>query len=159
LQSLPPSYSAFVEGYVMAENNDNFHQCLRQLKFLKVERAAEKVVKPTGICDIQCYKCFINIYVVLEVWDTNSCFVENGVCGVKCSWRRWLWCTRGWHASCCAGADLPRHLSSSLEFWIKFWNQFKDLVIVSNVWDRFYSCVINKLVVFAMNKVFLDDYE
>jgi hypothetical protein len=27
LQSLPPSYSAFVEGYVMAKNNDNFHQC------------------------------------------------------------------------------------------------------------------------------------
>jgi hypothetical protein len=67
LQSLPPSYSAFVEGYVMSKNNDNFHQCLRQLKFLKVERATEKVVKPTGICDIQCYKCFINIYVVLKV--------------------------------------------------------------------------------------------
>jgi hypothetical protein len=49
LQSLPPSYSAFVEGYVMAKNNDNFHQCLRQLKSLKVERAAEKIVKPEGM--------------------------------------------------------------------------------------------------------------
>jgi hypothetical protein len=25
LQSLPPSYSAFVEGYLMAGNNHNFH--------------------------------------------------------------------------------------------------------------------------------------
>jgi hypothetical protein len=49
LQSLPLSYSAFVEGYVMAKNNDNFHQCLRQLKSLKVERAAEKIVKPEGM--------------------------------------------------------------------------------------------------------------
>jgi hypothetical protein len=49
LQSLPPSYSIFVEGYVMAGNNDNFHQCLIQLKNLKVERAAEKFIKPKGI--------------------------------------------------------------------------------------------------------------
>jgi hypothetical protein len=48
LQSLPPSYSAFVEGYVMAGNKDNFHQSLRQLKSLKVERAAKEIVKPTG---------------------------------------------------------------------------------------------------------------
>jgi hypothetical protein len=44
-QSLPLSYS-FVEGCVIAENNDNFHQCLRQLKSLKVEKAAKKVIKP-----------------------------------------------------------------------------------------------------------------
>jgi hypothetical protein len=91
LQSLPPSYSAFVEGYVMAENNDNFHQCLRQLKSLKVERAAEKIVKPKGIYDIQCYKCFINTYTVLKVCDTNSSFVENRIRGVKCLWRRCPW--------------------------------------------------------------------
>jgi hypothetical protein len=35
--SLPLSYSAFVEGYVMAEFNENFHKCLTQLKTLKVE--------------------------------------------------------------------------------------------------------------------------
>jgi hypothetical protein len=67
LQSLPPSYSAFVEGYVMAENNDNFHQCLRQIKSLKVERAVEKIVKPEGIFDMKCYKCFMNTYAVLKV--------------------------------------------------------------------------------------------
>jgi hypothetical protein len=49
LQSLPPRYSEFVKGYVMAENNDNFHQCLKKLKSLKVERAAEKFVVPKGI--------------------------------------------------------------------------------------------------------------
>jgi hypothetical protein len=65
LQSLPPSYSAFVEGYVMAKSNDNFHQCLRQLKSLKVERAAEMIVKPGSICHIQYYKCFRNTYAVL----------------------------------------------------------------------------------------------
>jgi hypothetical protein len=49
LKSLPPSYSASVEGYVMVGNDDNFHQCLMQLKSLKVERAAEKFIKPKGI--------------------------------------------------------------------------------------------------------------
>jgi hypothetical protein len=53
LQSLPLSYSAFVGSYVIGKNNDNFHQCLRQLKTLKVEKATEKVIKPKGICDIQ----------------------------------------------------------------------------------------------------------
>jgi hypothetical protein len=66
LQSVPPSYSETVEGYVMARNNDNFHQCIKQLRSLKVERAAEKFVEPKGICDIRCYKCFINTYVVLK---------------------------------------------------------------------------------------------
>jgi hypothetical protein len=49
LHSLPLSYAAFVEGYVMVRNNDNFHQCLGQLKSLKVERAPKKIVKPKGI--------------------------------------------------------------------------------------------------------------
>jgi hypothetical protein len=35
LQCLPPSYSTFVEGYVMTGYDDNFHQCLVQLKSLK----------------------------------------------------------------------------------------------------------------------------
>jgi hypothetical protein len=36
---------------MIAINNDNFHQCLRQLKSLKVEKAAEKIINLTGICD------------------------------------------------------------------------------------------------------------
>jgi hypothetical protein len=67
LQSLPPSYSKFVKGYVMAGNNDNFHQCLKQLRSIKVERVVENFVKPKSICDIRCYKCFINTYAVFEV--------------------------------------------------------------------------------------------
>jgi hypothetical protein len=53
LQSLPLRYSAFVGGYMIAINNDNFNWCLRQLKSLKVEKAAEKIINLTGICDIQ----------------------------------------------------------------------------------------------------------
>jgi hypothetical protein len=53
LLSLPPSYSTFVGGYVITKNNDNFHQCLRQLKYLKVEKAGEKVIELKGICEIQ----------------------------------------------------------------------------------------------------------
>jgi hypothetical protein len=56
LQSLPLSYSAFDGSYVIGKNNDNFRQCLRQLKSLKVEKTVEKVIKPKGICDIQCCK-------------------------------------------------------------------------------------------------------
>jgi hypothetical protein len=38
-----------------------------------------------------------------------------------------------------------------LRIWIKFCNKFciTDLVVVSNVWDKVYSCVMNKLVVLA----------
>jgi hypothetical protein len=38
-----------------------------------------------------------------------------------------------------------------LRIWIKFSNKFciKDLVVVSNVWDKVHSCVMNKLVVLA----------
>jgi hypothetical protein len=43
-----------------------------------------EIIDLTGICDIQCYKCFINTYAVLKVWDTNSSFFENKICGVKC---------------------------------------------------------------------------
>jgi hypothetical protein len=67
LQSLPPSYSAFVGIYVIGENNDNFHECLGQLRSLKVEKVAEKIINLKGICDIQYYKCFINTYAVLKV--------------------------------------------------------------------------------------------
>jgi hypothetical protein len=49
LQPLPLSNFVFVKGYVMAENNNNFHQCLKQLKSLKVEKAAEKFIEPKGI--------------------------------------------------------------------------------------------------------------
>jgi hypothetical protein len=32
---LPPSYTSYVEGYLMAEFNLSFHYCLMQLKSLK----------------------------------------------------------------------------------------------------------------------------
>jgi uncharacterized radical SAM superfamily Fe-S cluster-containing enzyme len=34
-----------------------------------------EIIDLTGICDIQCYKCFIYTYAVLKVWDTNSSFI------------------------------------------------------------------------------------
>jgi hypothetical protein len=73
-----------------------------------------EITDMTSICDIQCDKCFIKTYTVFEVWDTNSSFVENMICGVKCSWRRCPWRPGGGHAWCFAGADLPLHLSSRL---------------------------------------------
>jgi hypothetical protein len=54
LQSLPPSHTALVEGYVIARFKDNFHQCLVQLRSLKVEPVAGEIVNPTCICDIRC---------------------------------------------------------------------------------------------------------
>jgi hypothetical protein len=73
-----------------------------------------------GICDIQCYKCFINTYAVLKVWDTNSSFiwkqdlwskvfmVEEVMEESMAPWRR--------HAWCFASTDLLWHLSISLDF-------------------------------------------
>jgi hypothetical protein len=53
LQSLPPSYSAFIGSYVIGDNNDNFHQCLKRLRNPKVEKVAEEIIDLTDICDIQ----------------------------------------------------------------------------------------------------------
>jgi hypothetical protein len=73
-----------------------------------------EIIDLIGICDIQCYKYFINNYAVLKVWDTNSSFVKNRICIVKCSWRRYPWRPKGGHAWCFACTNLPRHLSSIL---------------------------------------------
>jgi hypothetical protein len=62
----PPSYNALVEVYVMTEFEDNFHQCLAQIRSLKVEPGARQIVNQIVICDIQYYKCFINTYAVLK---------------------------------------------------------------------------------------------
>jgi hypothetical protein len=56
---LPLSYTSYIEGI--------FDQCLMQLKSLKVEPIAGEIIGPVGIFDIQCYKCFINTYVVLSI--------------------------------------------------------------------------------------------
>jgi hypothetical protein len=43
-----------------------FHQCIMQLRHLKVEPIAGEVVDPTCIFDIQYYKYFINTYCSFE---------------------------------------------------------------------------------------------
>jgi hypothetical protein len=69
-----------------------------QLKSLKVERAAEELIKPKGTYDIQCYKCFINTYAVLKYEILILVLVENMICRVNCSWRRCPWHPRGGHS-------------------------------------------------------------
>jgi hypothetical protein len=67
LQSLPPSYKAYVEGYLMAGFDVTFHQCIIQIRSLKVETIVGEIADPAGIFDIKCYKCFINTYVALSI--------------------------------------------------------------------------------------------
>jgi hypothetical protein len=67
LQSLSPSYNEFVKSYLMNGYDDiTFHQWIMKLRHLKVEPIAGKVIDPTSIFDIQCYKCFINTYCSFE---------------------------------------------------------------------------------------------
>jgi hypothetical protein len=70
------------------------------------------------------------------------------------------WSVRGGDAHSAPKADMldvlpvPINLNIFLQdlgIWIMCCNHFdiKDLVIVSNVWDKVYSCVMNKSVVLA----------
>jgi hypothetical protein len=66
LRSLPPSYRSFVEDFVMGGESVTFHELVARVRSLKVDCIQEEIIDPTGICDIQCYKFFINTYAVLK---------------------------------------------------------------------------------------------
>jgi hypothetical protein len=67
LCSLPPSYRSFIKDFVMGGEMVTFHELVARVRSLKVDCIQGEIVDPTGICDIQCYKCFINTYAVLKV--------------------------------------------------------------------------------------------
>jgi hypothetical protein len=67
LRSLPPSYRSFVKEFVMGGELVTFHELVERVRSLKVDCIQGEIIDPTGICDIQCYKCFINTYAVFEV--------------------------------------------------------------------------------------------
>jgi hypothetical protein len=66
LRSLPPSYRSFVEDFVMGGESVTFHELVGRVRSLKVDCIQGEIIDPTGICDIQCYKYFINTYAVFE---------------------------------------------------------------------------------------------
>jgi hypothetical protein len=74
---LPPSYRSFIEEFVMRDEMVTFHELVARVRSLKVDCIQGEIINPTGICDIQCYKCFINTYAVLKVCDTNSSFIRK----------------------------------------------------------------------------------
>jgi uncharacterized radical SAM superfamily Fe-S cluster-containing enzyme len=43
------------------------HELVARVRTLKVDCTQGVIINLTGICDIQCYKCFINTYAVLKV--------------------------------------------------------------------------------------------
>jgi hypothetical protein len=44
-----------------------FHELVARVRTLKVDFIQGEIIDPAGICDIQCYKRFINTYAVLKV--------------------------------------------------------------------------------------------
>jgi hypothetical protein len=67
LCSLPPSYRSFVKDFVMGGELVTFHELVARVRSLKLDCIQGEIIDPTDICDIQCYKCFINTYAVFEV--------------------------------------------------------------------------------------------
>jgi hypothetical protein len=67
LCSLPYNYRRFVEEFVMGGEMVTFHELVARVRTLKVDFIQGEIIDPAGICDIQCYKCFINTYAVLKV--------------------------------------------------------------------------------------------
>jgi hypothetical protein len=66
LRLLPPSYRSFAEEFVMGGESVTFDELVARVRSLKVDSIQGEIVDPTGICDIQCYKYFINTYAVLK---------------------------------------------------------------------------------------------
>jgi hypothetical protein len=62
LQAIGDSLKAFVMG----GESDTFHELVARVSTLKVEPVEGEIVDPSGIFDIQCYKCFINTYCSFE---------------------------------------------------------------------------------------------
>jgi hypothetical protein len=60
LRLLTPSYRSFVEDFVMGGESVTFHELMARVRSLKVDCIQGAIIDPTGICDIQCYKYFIN---------------------------------------------------------------------------------------------------
>jgi uncharacterized radical SAM superfamily Fe-S cluster-containing enzyme len=67
LHSLPPSYKSFVKRFLRKAEPVNLHQLMARIRLHEIEPSHVEIIDLTGICDIQCYKCFINTYAVLKV--------------------------------------------------------------------------------------------
>jgi hypothetical protein len=67
LRSPPPSYKSFVKRFLRKSEPVNLHQLMARIRLHEIEPSHMEIIDLTGICDIQCYKCFINNYAVLKV--------------------------------------------------------------------------------------------
>jgi hypothetical protein len=65
LRSLPPSYKSFVKRF-LRKGLVNLHQLTARIKLHEIKPSHVEIIDLIGICDIQCYKRFINTYVVLK---------------------------------------------------------------------------------------------
>jgi hypothetical protein len=77
LLSLPPSYKSFIKRFLRKAEPVNLHQLMARIRPHEIIPSHVEIIDLTGICDIQCYKCFINTYAVLKVCDTNSSFIRK----------------------------------------------------------------------------------
>jgi uncharacterized radical SAM superfamily Fe-S cluster-containing enzyme len=60
LCSLPPSYKSFVKRFLRKDEVVNLHQLMARTRLHEIESSHMEIIDLTGICDIQCYTCFIN---------------------------------------------------------------------------------------------------
>jgi hypothetical protein len=75
LRSLPPSYKSFVKRFLRKAELVNLHQLMPRSRLHEIIPSHVEIIDLIGICDIQCYKCFINTYAILKVCDSNSNFI------------------------------------------------------------------------------------
>jgi hypothetical protein len=66
LRSLPPSYKSFVKRFLRKAKPVNLHQLMARIRIHEIEPSHMEIIDLIGICDIQCYKCFINTYASFE---------------------------------------------------------------------------------------------
>jgi uncharacterized radical SAM superfamily Fe-S cluster-containing enzyme len=67
LHLLPPNYKSFMKIFLKKAEPVNLHQLMARIRLHEIIPSHVEIIDLTGICDIQCYKCFINTYAVLKV--------------------------------------------------------------------------------------------
>jgi uncharacterized radical SAM superfamily Fe-S cluster-containing enzyme len=67
LHSLPRSYKSFIKRFLRKAKPVNLHQLMERIRLHETEPSHVEIIDLTGICDIQCNKCFINTYAALKV--------------------------------------------------------------------------------------------
>jgi hypothetical protein len=66
LRSLPLSYKSFIKRFLKKVELVNLQHLMARIRLHEITPSHMEIIDLTGVCNIQCYKYFINTYAVLK---------------------------------------------------------------------------------------------